>query len=300
MIRLKIKEKYVTLHARNTSYTMANYDIRPLQLHILNILLAVDKVCCEHDLRYYLWAGTMLGAVRHRGFIPWDDDMDICMPRPDYDRLMAHAHEWLPAPYEAICADNTPTYPGGFGKVIDASTTLIEREHSDYLGGVYIDVFPLDGVPSSKLAQRFNCIRYAILDKLIYYIHRDPYKHGHGLDSIIIRTMQTLFHHKTLQDAIRRIRVKYDYDSSSKVLDYDDGLSGITEKSVLGNPTPIEFEGCQLMGVEKWNDYLSKKYGDYMTIPQHNEQRQHNFFYLDYHLPYREYHDTRKFVKHHE
>lgn len=279
---------------------MASYDIRPLQLHILKILQAVDNVCQEHHLRYYLWAGTMLGAVRHKGFIPWDDDMDICMPRPDYDLLMRHAKEWLPQPYEAICADNTPTYPGGFGKVIDASTTLIEREHSDYLGGVYIDVFPIDGMPASRLIQKINCMRYAIIDRLIYYVHRDPFKHGHGPDSIIIRIFQKLFHHQSLQKAIRRIRVRYDYEKSQKVLDYDDGFSGIIDKAILGTPTPIEFEGCQLMGVEKWDEYLSNKYGDYMTIPKHNEQRQHNFFYLDYHLPYKEYKDTRTFVKHHE
>ena len=64
---------------------MASYDIRPLQLRILDILLALDKVCKEHNLRYYLWAGTMLGAIRHKGFIPWDDDLDIAMPRKDYD-----------------------------------------------------------------------------------------------------------------------------------------------------------------------------------------------------------------------
>ena len=75
---------------------MANYDIRPLQLRILKNLLAVDKVCKEHNLRYYIMAGTMLGAVRHKGFIPWDDDLDIGMPRADYDLLMANAKEWLP------------------------------------------------------------------------------------------------------------------------------------------------------------------------------------------------------------
>ena len=73
---------------------MATYDIRPLQLRILDILMAVDKVCKEHNLRYYIIAGTLLGAVRHKGFIPWDDDLDIGMPRADYDLLMAHAAEW--------------------------------------------------------------------------------------------------------------------------------------------------------------------------------------------------------------
>lgn len=80
---------------------MATYDIRPLQLRILKNLLAIDKVCKEHNLRYYIMAGTMLGAVRHKGFIPWDDDLDIGMPRADYDLLMTNAKEWLPEPYEA-------------------------------------------------------------------------------------------------------------------------------------------------------------------------------------------------------
>lgn len=81
---------------------MATYDIRPLQLRILKNLLAIDKVCKEHNLRYYIMAGTMLGAVRHKGFIPWDDDLDIGMPRADYDLLMTNAKEWLPEPYEAV------------------------------------------------------------------------------------------------------------------------------------------------------------------------------------------------------
>ena len=74
---------------------MALYDIRPLQLRILNILQAVDATCKEHGLNYYLWAGSMIGAIRHKGFIPWDDDLDIAMPRPDYDKLIAHSKEWL-------------------------------------------------------------------------------------------------------------------------------------------------------------------------------------------------------------
>lgn len=112
---------------------MADYDIRPLQLRILKILLAVDKVCKEHGLRYYIMAGTMLGAVRHKGFIPWDDDLDIGMPRADYDLLMSHSKEWLPRPYEAVCAENDPDYPLPFAKIQDADTTLIERMHLKYL-----------------------------------------------------------------------------------------------------------------------------------------------------------------------
>src|SRR5574344_2269783 len=106
---------------------MATYDIRPLQLRMLEILLAFDKMCKGHNLRYGIMAGTLLGAVRHKGFIPWDDDMDICMPRPDYDLLLAHCHEWMPAPFEVVGPHNRSDYPYPFAKVEDSSTTVLER-----------------------------------------------------------------------------------------------------------------------------------------------------------------------------
>ena len=84
---------------------MANYNIRELQERILGILLAFDKVCKEHGLRYCICGGTMIGAVRHKGFIPWDDDLDVSMPRPDYENFIAHCHEWLPEPLEFVCAE---------------------------------------------------------------------------------------------------------------------------------------------------------------------------------------------------
>ena len=273
-----------------------NYDIRILQQKIIGNLDAVDRVCREHHLRYYLWAGTMLGAVRHKGFIPWDDDMDICMPRPDYDRLMQHADEWLPRPLEALCMETHPSYPGTFAKIIDASTTLIEREHSDYVGGIYIDVFPIDGIPQNPLMRRIATARYKALDKLLYFLHRNPYKHGHGFSSWPVLLIQRLFTQEWARRQLRAAYLAYDYDQSNYVIDYDDGVGGIIPKTMLGKPQPVEFEGHQVMGVEHADDYLRQKYGDYMTVPPHDNQRQHNFFYLDYNLPYRQYHDRRSFV----
>ena len=267
---------------------MADYNVEAVHQRILQILLAIDSVSREHGLRYYIWAGTMLGAVRHKGFIPWDDDLDIAMPRPDYEQLIQHCHEWLPEPFEMVCAETDTTYPLPFAKIQDGSTTLIERMHLKYLGGIYIDVFPIDGVPANKLVQRLHFARYEYYKRVLYLMIRDPYKHGHGPDSwvpLLCRRMYTL---DGVQRKIRRLLCKYDYNRSACVADYDDGLRGVMSKKVLGTPSAYDFEGEKVMGVEQYDAYLSRKYGDYMTIPKHDQQRQHNFHYLDLDMPYRE------------
>ena len=268
---------------------MAAYDVDLLHQRILRILLAVDATCQQHGLRYYIWAGTMIGAVRHKGFIPWDDDIDIAMPRPDYEQLIAHSREWLAEPFELVCAENDNQYPLPFGKVQDASTTLIERLHLRYLGGLYIDVFPIDGVPANALRRKLHFAHYEYLKRVLYLLHRDPYKHGHGPSSWVPLLCRRVYSMKDVQQKIRRLLMKYDYDGSQLVADYDDGSHGAMSKSVLGTPTPYDFEGEQVMGVEQYDTYLSRKYGDYMTIPDGDHQRQHNFHVLDFDHPYRDY-----------
>ena len=268
---------------------MPVYDIRPLQLRILPILEALDNTCREHGLRYYIWAGTMIGAVRHKGFIPWDDDLDIAMPRPDYDRLIAHGHEWLPEPFEMVCAENDDVYPLPFAKIQDSSTTLIERMHLKYLGGIYLDVFPIDGAPAGWLAKKWHFGKYEYYKRVLYLLFRDPYKHGHGPSCWIPLLCRRLYSLHKVQAKIRQILTKYNYDECDLVADYDDGSKGVMPKSVLGVPTPYEFEGTTVLGVEQYDTYLSNKYGDYMTIPDGKHQRQHNFHYLDLENSYKNY-----------
>lgn len=271
---------------------MASYDIRPLQLRILNILLALHKVCQEHQLRYYLWAGTMLGAVRHKGFIPWDDDLDIAMPRRDYDLLMDHAAEWMPKPYEVVSFETDPKrYPLPFAKLQDGSTTLIERMHLSYLGGIYLDIFPLDGMPKSRLAQRWHFMRYQWYKKMLYYVHRDPYRHGHGPSCWVPLLSRKLYTMQEIQQKMRQLQRQWDFDQADLIVDHDDGLHGVMPKQLLGTPTPVEFEGEMVLGVEHPHEYLTQKYGEYMVIPQGNHQRQHNFNLLDLNKPYSQYHN---------
>lgn len=272
---------------------MVNYDVEQVHKRIIKILLAVDKVCQEHNLTYYVWAGTMLGAIRHKGFIPWDDDLDIAMPRPDYDKLMECASEWLPEQYEVVAFETDATYPLPFAKIQDASTTLIERMHLKYLGGIYIDVFPIDGVPTNKLKRRLHFAKYEYWKRVLYLMYRDPYKHGKGPSSWIPLLCRKLYTLSGVQKKIRTLLRKYEYNKCDLVADYDDGMRGTMNKKILGNPQLYSFDGENVKGVELYDSYLTNKYGDYMTIPKDADKRQHNFHYLDLETPYREY-DEKK------
>lgn len=268
---------------------MANYDIRPLQMRMLRILEVIDRCCHEHNLQYGIFGGSLIGAVRHKGFIPWDDDLDIVMPRPDYEKFIQHCKEWLPAPFEFVCAENDSVYPLPFGKVQDSSTTLIERPHLYYLGGVYVDVFPLDAVPDGWLAQHVQMWKYGFLRQALYWVHRDPYRHGHGPSSwlfLLTRKVTTL---QKLQKKIRRVLTKYDYATTKLVASYTDGMNGIMPKYIKATYAPYNFEGKTVMGIKDYDYYLKQRYGDYMKIPDVEHRVQHNFYYLDLEHSYHDY-----------
>lgn len=272
------------------------YDIRPLQLHLLDILLSFQQVCEKQGLKYYMVDGSLLGAMRHKGFIPWDDDMDIAMPRDDYERLIQHSKEWLPEPLEFVCFENDPKYPLHFGKIQDASTTLIERPHLYYLGGVYVDVFPIDGAPEGKWRQKIYYIHYKYLKKALYFLFRDPYKHGHGPSSWIPLLTRKIYTLPGLQAKIKRHMMKHDLNTSRiAAVNHNDGLGSMVDKEeVLGEPTSVEFEGKTVWGMKNNHSYLTQLFGDYMTPPPPDKIHQHHFWYMDLNKPYRTFEQEEK------
>ena len=260
---------------------------RELQKYILDMLLAIDNVCREHGLDYYLIAGTMLGAVRHKGFVPWDDDADVAMPRKDYNEFVKHANEWLPERYELVSGLQDPMYPYQFARIQDKETTYILRRKFNFVGGLPVDVFPLDGMTADHSAMVKHYRRYAIAKKLLYYSTIDPLKHGHGLRWAFTKLMHKFISQDWAHRHMNDVQREFDYDRSTLVADHDNAPNrGILPKEVYGKPTPIEFEGHQLMGVQDPDTYLRYCYGDYMKMPKQLPPQ--NFRYLDLHTPYRQ------------
>lgn len=268
-----------------------NYDIRTLQFHLLKMMTDIKEVFARHNLTWYMVDGTLLGAVREKGFIAWDDDVDIAMPRPDYERLISNADKWLPYPYEFVSYETDPGYPQHFGKIQDASTTLIERKHLYYLGGVYIDVFPIDGAPEGRFAQKLYNARYQALRKMLYFRCRDPYRHGRGPSSWVPLLLRRLYTVDALQQKIRDWMMKYPFEQSKiAAVNHNDGLGSMVDRrKVLGKPVMIPFENIKAPALADSDAYLTQLFGDYMTPPPPGQRHIHRFHYLDLKTPYREF-----------
>lgn len=258
------------------------YDIRSLQLKSVGLLDAIDKVCREHGLRYYVIAGTLLGAVRHKGFIPWDDDIDVALMRKDYDLLVEHAHEWFAEPYSIVAYNNDLGYPKYFAKLEDMSTTLVERFYLGYVGGIYMDIFPLDSVPDNKLLRAWHYYRFNLKRRMLYLVYRDPYKHGKGIGSLVLRSLQRLVSRKKLHERTHKVLTEFeDKKHCHYVMTHDDGFKAY-HKEVFGEPISCEFEGHTFSAPSHPEGFLSVLYGpDYMTPPPVDKRDSHFHDYCD-------------------
>jgi LPS biosynthesis protein len=275
---------------------MDTTNVRTVQIRIFKIFLEFERVCLEHNLRFYLVAGTLLGAVRHKGFIPWDDDMDVAMPRKDYEILLKHAHEWFKHPFALDCRENNENYPFRFAKAHDVTTTFYENKGPNYIGGIFIDIFPFDGLPDGKIRQKLHLWWNRILYKMYYFSFRDPYKYGKRWDSNFILLFHKLIPTNKAYQKLKRNSTQYDFETSNYVTDHDFGLRGIIEKKALGDePAKVMFEGHETHGIRDWDYYLKTIYGDYMQLPPPEKRKSdHYVVYRDLDLPFAEYKKNKK------
>ena len=245
---------------------------------MLSLACEVKKICEENNLRYYLAAGTLLGAVRHKGFIPWDDDIDLYMPRPDYERFIEIYYK---AGGQNIlhAQEANLDYQYSFMKIAAKNTILYEKgAHCGVEMGVYIDIFPLDGLGDSieDAHKIFRKIDLPIKLLMSYRVDKIR-KHVSFVKNCMVvgaSIVAHLFGSKKLSIKINKIAQTYDFDKSKYVGTFVDevGDNRIYEKELFDGFCELEFEGCVFVVPSGYEKVLTKLYGDYMKLPPIEKQ----------------------------
>ena len=265
---------------------MQEMTLKDIQSVSLDILKDVHDFCMKHQINYSLTYGTLLGGVRHHGFIPWDDDVDIMMPRPDFDRFFELYHK--EGKYKAAApGENYMT----IGRIYDSERTVIRTKIPwlDKECGVWIDIFPIDGVASNLKEHEANVkIMYSNYRK---QLHRRRLVLPYSQLSWNYRWKKFLTSiglHETLQSVLDKhlsMMQKYDFDHAtycSLLALPRNAVKVYFPKEVYNTFTDIEFEGEKFRTIKDYDILLSQIYGDYMQLPPKEEQVPDQFRYIKF------------------
>lgn len=252
--------------------TATSDEARKIQLEVL---LAVDKFCKENEIKYFLYYGSLLGAARHKGFIPWDDDVDIAMLREDYDKFIASFHH---ENITALSLDNSENHPFYLTKIYRSDTVIIEDTgRNGYAYGVGIDLFPLDRIPKDPKIKKEMLSKIKLLMNLRRVRAIPFYKKRKLLKAFAVKTLYYLFGflspRKLMQktEAIVKEYSVYESDCVADImLPY--GERSIAETEWFSNTVLVDFEDYKFSIPADYDKILTKIYGDYMTPPPKDKQ----------------------------
>ena len=250
---------------------------------MLKMMIEFDKYCNHNGLRYFIAYGTLLGAVRHKGFIPWDDDVDIVMPRPDYERLLLSNS--ISKDTEIVSYRNPHNYyhPFSASVITDKNTIMKEKLVKKQTGkGIFCDIFPLDGLPENSLIKKYHLIKLRILQTLIGCAGLIDPKVS-GLKSFLKVIIGKIMSTKNIRDYIEindKIAQSYGYDNSSNVVHsvtlFNHPERFLASKEEYGDYVLLEFEGYKFRAPVGYKTILKRAYGDYMKLPPENERLGHH------------------------
>lgn len=264
-------------------------DVNLLHNRLLDMAKTFHRICIDNNLHYYMLGGTMLGAARHKGFIPWDDDMDFGMPREDYEKFICFSTKLLPQHYELMFYRNTDNSPMHYIKLIDNRTTLVEASYTNYVEGLYIDIFPLDGAGDGSPLDVLRTKRIIWKQQLI--INHCLTREMVGLRKVLKKYAQ-MRNLNNLHASIEKLMTAKKLSESTMIANYLGAWAEkeIMPKEIMGTPKLYRFEDTEFYGSNNSDGYLTSLYGDYMKLPPKEKQVfKHNYHYLNFDLPYREY-----------
>ena len=257
---------------------------------ILDVLHKFIAICEEHHLTYYCCGGTAIGAVRHHGMIPWDDDIDVFMARPDYDRFLHICGQTDLGDYELRTPYNTDNYFMYFSKLCRKGTTILERRNTPCVFGLFVDIFPLDGTAEDleeavRMKRRFTKLQNrlaAISARSTFCEHLQllltPHEWGRFCYKTIAYFQRQRYRRRLLRqlDAICR---RYAFGETSRVVVYC-GIYGDKEiypREWVSEPVKFPFEDTEVCLSGGYDHYLRHFFGDYMQLPPVEKRASHHY-----------------------
>ena len=236
----------------------------------LGLLIELDRVCKKYNLKYFLWAGTLLGAIRHKGFIPWDDDLDVVMLRKDYEELLVHADEFK-NPYFLQTPLTDPEAGYSHAKVRNSNTTAFNKlwGYRNYNQGIYIDIFPIDDKCGPDLEERINQIESLETDSSLYMKMPSPYKNERDIKRIEQRSSNSV---KDNYESIQNLMMKYSDPDSKEVIRAIASTFKTIDKmtysrSDFKDVVMVEFENMLFPAPCAYERILENLFGNYMEFP---------------------------------
>lgn len=262
---------------------MKKIDVEELKKIQMEILDYFDSFCKRHDIHYWLDYGTLLGAVRHKGYIPWDDDLDIGMLREDYQKAAALFNKESNGLFDFSTPDNNRKHRYPFGKITKTDTVLYEYGEAGIKSGVYVDVFPYDNCPKSEKRKKRIFARRTLLGRLrrlqlpMRKGLKGPKKLGYIIGSVVMKLVPV----NTLERALDKNARQYESYNSKYVCEFVDpydAKSSTIPKKVFQNLTELEFEKKYYPAPVQYDYWLKTYYGDYMELPPEKERVSHHVF----------------------
>lgn len=263
-----------------------------MQGRILEILSAVHRLCVEEGIRYFMIGGTLIGAVRHGGFIPWDDDIDIGVPRPDYNRLLQSASKLGPD-FAIHHFGNDPSYVYPYAKCYDTRTTVIELLARPFKRGAWIDIFPLDGLPEDTEQQRRQVQAVSRLRRLLV-LNTGAYfpKTGSATRDrlhAVAAPFARMLPRAVIARRLDRVLRQHDYDSAPRIANLTGryGIRELTERQHFESHVELDFAGRRFRAPVGYDQYLRGVYGEYMRLPPPEKQvSNHAQMIVDFDTPF--------------
>ena len=249
----------------------------------LNILKQVAEFCCERGINYSLYGGTLLGAIRHKGYIPWDDDIDISMPRPDYNKFLNDFHLIKDKNLKVHARELNKEYIYPFCKVSDERTLLKEYSDINYVLGINIDIFPIDGLPANYKECRKLMLKSSISRNFLELKQTKITKNRIWYKNSILFFSKILLYgipSKIFLNTIERQTRKYKFQNSSFVgnIVWGYGIKERCNKSVYSDYVLVDFENNKLKAMKGYDEYLTNVFGNYMQLPPIEKQVIHHNF----------------------